>query len=129
MPLSIGLLAKPNTHSISPMKLSQRIHNSTHAPACKIIKISRDAGWADERLPKAINDTCTRYEVCLKSGPTVPSRKISLSHVNQDFNDEIQTDFIFIRIREKIYTVINFCDTGTAYSEGKVVKYRNRLRS
>lgn len=77
-----------------------------------------------KKLEKAIRDTCTQCDVCSRSGPPAPSRKISLTHVNKNFNDEIQVDFLFVRIKGTIYCVIHFCDAGTAYYEGAVVKDR-----
>lgn len=106
------------------MTLAKRIHNGTHASASQIVQICKDAGWTGSELEKAIRDTCARCDVCTRSGPQAPSRKISLTHVNQNINDEIQTDFLFIKLFDTVYSVIHFADTGTAYSEGSVVTDR-----
>lgn len=44
-------------------------------------------------------------------------KKVSISHVNQAFNVELQIDFLFPVIRGSKHTIMNMSDTGTNYSE------------
>lgn len=78
-------------------------------------------------MEDAIRDTCTQCNVFERSGPPAPLRKISLTHDNQNFNDGIQVDFLFVRIRRTIFSVIQFCDAGTVYSEGSFLKNRKSI--
>lgn len=67
---------------------------------------------------------CAQCGVCAISGPPVPVKKLSLNHVNQNFNDEIQTAFLFAKIRNENYTIIHFAETGTTLSERAIGRYR-----
>lgn len=112
-----GLIAKTSQlQKPSPVTLAKRIHNATQSPASQIIQICQNTGWADAKREKAIYDTCKRFDVWPRRVPPAPSRKISATHVNRYFNDKIPTDILFVIIRNTFYTVILFCDTGTAYS-------------
>lgn len=124
-PVTIGLLGKtPPLQPLRAVTLAKRIHNATHASAAQTLQLCRDAGWNDKELQNAITNTCEMCEVCAKTGPPAHSKKLSLTHVNQNFNDEIQADFLFAKIRNETFTVIHYVDTGTAFSEGTVVTDR-----
>lgn len=79
---------------------------------------------ADAKFEKSIYGTCKSCDVSLRSRPQEPSRKISLTHVNRDFYDDIKTDLISIRIKSTVYSAIHIFDTDTAYFEGSVMNDR-----
>lgn len=56
-----------------------------------------------------------------------PTTKISISHINQVFNDEVQIDVTFCRINKKQFPVLHVVDTSTAYSEGSIITERARI--
>lgn len=57
------------------------------------------------------------YHVCKKSGLRASARKVSLSHICQDFNKDFQSEFVFVIIRRSNYGVLHVVDVGTRYSE------------
>lgn len=57
-----------------------------------------------------------------------PSKMVPISHVNQSFNDDIQADFTYVKIRESSYTAIHYVNTGTGYSGGGSVTDRKGAR-
>lgn len=83
-----------------------------------------DACQLDDHLAAEIDETCRACEICAKSGMPLPMKKLSIIHVNQAFNDELQLEF-FPLIRGTKLTVIHMVDTGTAYSEAAIVEDRN----
>ena len=52
-------------------------------------------------------------------------RKLSLTHINSAFNQEIQIDFTHCDIDGTRYTLINLTDRGTAWSEMHIVANQN----
>lgn len=56
-------------------------------------------------------------DLCLSSGFPPPRRKISITHVTEAFNSELQADFTFPYFQGSIITVLNIIDTGKAYGE------------
>lgn len=69
---------------------------------------------AMEEAIEKVTDAC---EICAKNGRLKAFRKISLTHVNEAFNQELQIDFMFFSVKTIKRTVINMTNTGTGYSE------------
>lgn len=63
-------------------------------------------------------------EICVSSGRPCNSKKISLSHINEDFNEELQADFMVVYIKEKKYFVLNIVDVGRRYGERMIAESR-----
>lgn len=82
-----------------PMTLAKRIRNVTHASSEQAVKICKDAGWHTKELEEAIETVKKNCMTCVKAGRPTLARKLSLNQVNQHFNDEIQSDFTFFKIR------------------------------
>lgn len=66
--------------------LAKRIHRYSHGTIHEIESMCRDAGILDEPLRDAIKDTVKACDICSKSWQPAHSRKISLTHVNEEFN-------------------------------------------
>ena len=64
-------------------------------------------------------------EICARTGRPKPSKKISLSHVNEQFNREVQIAFCYVKIRGNQEVIYMITDTGTAYAEGCIARSRN----
>lgn len=60
-------------------------------------------------------------DLCLSSGFPALRRKISLTHVNEAFNSELQTDFTFPYYQDSKISILKINDTGTAYGERVIV--------
>lgn len=76
-------------------------------------------------LAKTIDDIVDACEICTKNGQPKTSRKISLTHVNEAFNQELQIDFFYYTICGVKRTVMNTTDAGTGYSELSMVPDRS----
>lgn len=122
----IGEARKPA--QMRPMTLAKRIHGMTHAHPAQAIRVCEDAGWLTPQLKEAINLVSDNCPSCALSGPPAPTKKISLSHVNEGFNVEIQSDFTYLTVREHVYTSIHIVDVGTGFSEIKIVDTRRADR-
>lgn len=46
-----------------------------------------------------------------------------MTHVNRDFNEDMQTDFQFLKIHNALYTLIQSRDTESALYEGDIFTY------
>lgn len=55
------------------------------------------------------------YEICAKSGQPYPEYKISMSHLNQAFNQEIRLDYTYCNFKGTKMVVLQIVDAGTAY--------------
>lgn len=113
-----------NAHR-QPKLFAKRLHRLTHAPPKQISEICRQAGIMNTELQKAIEEVDKACDICASSGRPEPSKKISLSHINEAFNVEIQVDICFQILRGTKTAIVITTDTGTGYSEGKITQKRD----
>ena len=100
-----------------PLAFCKRVHRYTHATPEEMMILCKDADMMGPELEDAIKRVFGACEICAKNGRPLPSKKVSLTHVNQEFNVELQIDFLFPTVRGCKRTVLNMTDTGTNYSE------------
>ena len=105
----------------SPLLFSKQIHRFTHASADDVKSLCKHAGIMTKELESAIDKVHSACEVCAKNGQPRNSKKVSLNHVNEAFNQEIQMDFTFCDIRGIKQSLIVVTDTGTRYTECSIV--------
>lgn len=110
--------------SMRPLTLAKRIHNATHAHPEQMKRICHEAGWLTPELTDAIITVANECPSCAMSGTPAPSKKLSINHINQDFNEEVQVDFTYLSLGGKTHTAIHVVDVGTAYSELRMVDSR-----
>lgn len=106
------------------MTLEKIINNLTHGHSDQISSIFQDAGFLDAELDNSINTISGNCARCSLTGPPAPSNKISINHVNDKLNEEIQLDFTYLRIRGQIRPDLHVPYMGTGYSEIELVKTR-----
>ena len=112
------LLGNINSNAkIEQLAFCKRVHRYTHATADEMKLLCKEANMLDEPLETAIDRVCNACEVFVKNGRPAPSKKVSLTHVNQAFNVNLQIDSMFPTVRGKKRTIINMTDTGTNYCE------------
>lgn len=109
----------------SPIIFSRKIHRFTHAPTADVKAICKQAGILTDELEKAIDKVDKACEVCVRNGRPIPSKKISLTHINEAFNQEIQIDFTWCEIRGKKCIILVITDAGTGYTEARIVSHKN----
>lgn len=68
-------------------------------------------------MKEACEKVHSACDICLSTGLPKPKQKISISHIKTAFNDEIQADFITVKLRGDRYEVLNIVDTGRSYGE------------
>ena len=105
----------------SSLSFAKHLHRFTHAHPtelkflCAIAKIlTLDIEEAMDRIHQA-------SQVCAKNGRPSISRKISISHINSGFNNEIQMDFTHCILKSKKEIIFHIVDTGTGWSETELV--------
>lgn len=58
------------------------------------------------------------------SGPPVHSKKISINHIIQRFNEEIKVNFTYLNIRGRNFPFLNVVYMGNGYSEIRLLESR-----
>lgn len=85
-----------------------------------MLTILKDAGMISDDTSKFIAEVAQACEICARFGPPTVSLNLSISHINEAFNVEIQMYFMYFVIRDKRHVILHFVDSGTALSEAAI---------
>lgn len=108
-----------------PKAFAKRIHHLTHANPEQIKNVCDQAGILNPALDQAIQKVSEACDICASTGRPATSNKISLTHVNEAFNMEVQADFAFEVVRGVKRTIFIITDTGTTFSEGTITALKD----
>ncbi len=103
----------------------KRIHRFTHASAKEMKTILKDAGMLNPELEEyceKIHDAC---DICASTGRPAHRKRISITHINEKFNESVAADFLVAFIGSEKFQVLNIIDMGTNYGERTIVSRRN----
>ena len=120
----------------NPEAFAARVHRYTHVHPDQLKELCSTAGILTNDLASAIDTAGSSCRICIEHGRPLPAKKISLTHVNETFNEEIQVDFTYAVVHRKSpsnpfeyrrerYILIVMTDTGTRYTEASIVQDRN----
>lgn len=112
-------------HDVDSTTLVAKMHRFSHAHSDDMKAILSDAGRLDEGAKRACEEVFKACPICATTGRPAQHRKVSLTHVNEEFNQELQADFTIAYIRGAKYEVLNFNDTGTRYGERAIATTRS----
>ena len=70
----------------------KQVHQFTHASSNETRRLLDDANMTTAGVVKACEKVAQACEICASSGRPIDMKKVSLSHVNEAFNQEIQAD-------------------------------------
>lgn len=76
-----------------------------------------DASMLSKMMEEACDKVYGACDICAPRGRSHQSNNISLSNVNEAFNEEIQADYTVVYIKLVKYFVLNIVDSGTRYRE------------
>lgn len=124
-PATSSLYTTSIPSSLRPPTLAKRIHRYSHAPAMEMADMLARTGCSKETAFNISKEIVANCIACQKSGPPQPSKKLSLFHICEAHNQEIQTDFMYVEIREAKYCVLHVVDTGTAFSKTAIASKRS----
>lgn len=106
------------------LNIVKKVHRFTHGNATEMSRLFEEAGMLTPRIKKAIDKVTKACTPCARSGRPKNSRKLSLKHVNKDFNIEVQADFMTVKHQGVNYELLNVSDCNTAFGERSIVTSR-----
>lgn len=107
------------------LHMAKRIHRFGHASAMDMMKLMQPTGYDKASIKEACEKVCASCDICATSGRPADRRKISTTHINAAFNDEMQADFLYVYIRGHKHEILNMIDLGTRYGERAVTAARS----
>lgn len=130
--LEIAPHAKSSIHTLMAtadkrreLTMAKRIHRFGHASSKDMAKMMKHTGYDMKRITEACDKVFSSCAICASSGRPADRRKISTTHLNAAFNDEIQADFMYVHMRGKKWEIMNIIETGTRYGERAITKSRS----
>lgn len=99
------------------LAVANKIKYFSHTNSDNIKAILRDAGRIDADASRTCNDVFQSCSICAAIVRPAKNRKISLTHVNYAFNQDIQADLTIGYIQGDKYEVLNLRDVGNRYGE------------
>lgn len=105
-----------------PLKIARRLHALPHVHPYQLKRICKEAIWATTELERQIRHVSTQCARCVRSGTPKLSNKLSVRHINDEFNQKYRRTFF--RVKGIIYQVIHFVDVSKVYSEERIVNDR-----
>lgn len=80
-----------------------------------MMSLLNDAGISSSKTKDLHEKVSRACDICAQTGRPVPKKKISLTHVNQAFNESLQADFLVVYLGDRKYFVLNIICMGTKY--------------
>lgn len=103
----------------------KKLHRFTHASASEMNQLLEDANVSDHATMELCRKVFKACDVCAQTGRPSAKKKISISHVNEAFNQSIEADFLVAYIKGEKYIILNIICMGTNYGERVIVKNRS----
>lgn len=95
------------------LNLVKKIHRFTHVTDEQMRVILSDAGRLTLEISKAFYKVIDLYPIRNINGRRLIHKKVSLSHLNEAFNQEILADYTVVYIHGEKFEVLNIIDVGT----------------
>ena len=107
--------------------LVKKLHRYSHDNANDMRRLLKLSNQYNPQIEAAIKKVVGECKTCVRSGTPLPSRKVSIKHVNEDFNQTVNVDFFYFKhgIPDVTYVFLHARCTGTGYSEVEVVDRRD----
>lgn len=113
------------THKRREMSMAKRVHRFSHASVNDMVRLMAPTGFDKAKIFEACSKVFSACAICAASGRPADKRKVSTTHLNAAFNEEVQSDFFYVYIREKKYEILNMIDLGTRYGERAMTTSRS----
>lgn len=79
-----------NIKILKELTVVKKVHQITHADADEMASLFEDAGMMNVKIQKAMNKISKACNICSSTVRPVIRKELSLQHVNDDFNSEIE---------------------------------------
>jgi hypothetical protein len=106
--------SRPSSNAESE-KLAFKLHASSHLSARDLEEMCRRAGILSPQLAQHLTLAPQSCFSCLRTARPKPSKKISLSNVNREFNNSVQVDIFYLDGVDR-RLILHAVDTRSSYS-------------
>lgn len=112
---------------LGPRRMAARLHDYSHATFEEMKRICGMAGILDHPLKLALEEKVASCDTCCRTGRPKNARTVSITHIGSSFNQSVQVDFFFPKIRGQTRILLHMRDRATGYSEVEAVPTRDLL--
>lgn len=107
------------------MNLEKKVHHFTNGHKQELVRLFSEGGMITGKMKKAIENVTSSFVPSAKSGRPESMEKLSLKHVNEDLDDNVQAQFFTVKYHEGNYNIRNIGDTRTVFEERSIVESSN----
>jgi hypothetical protein len=115
--------SRPSSNAESE-KLAFKLHASSHLSARDLEEMCRRAGILSPQLAHYLTLAAQSCLSCLRTARPKPSKKISLSNVNREFNNSVQVDIFYLDGVDR-RPILHAVDTRTSFSVARLCQNRD----
>ena len=107
--------------------LARKIYCYSHDTAHDMRRLLKLSGKNDSNVEASTKKVVSNCATCIRSGLSVPSCKLSIKHIDKDFNQTVIVDFFFFKhgVPGTLLTFLHSQYTVTVYSETSLASKRD----
>lgn len=107
------------------LMFGKKIHRFSHCSIKDMKILLQDCNKWNPHMERVCKRVISRCQACAGSGRRADRSHISLRHVNDAFNYEVQADFVVVNIRNQKYYAINVICCATSFGIRMIVTNRS----
>ena len=123
----IGKASREKAAIKSADLLVRKIHGYSHDTAHDMRRLLKLSNKYNPFVEAAIKKVISSCGICVQSGRPLPSKKVSIKHIDKDFNNTVFVDFFYAEhgVPQKTYMFLHARCASTGYSEVSHVSSRD----
>lgn len=90
-----------------------------------MMRLLQDAGYESDGLKGACDKVYNSCNICTSFKKSHKKKKVSLTNVNEAFNQELQAEFMVVYISNEKFDVLNITDVGAEHGERAISSTRS----
>lgn len=103
-----------STSKRDQLNIVKKLQRFTHGNSNELSRLLEEASMLTK-----VTKSCV---LCAKSGRPKNVKKLSINHINKEFNNEVQADFMAVKHEGDKYEIVNISDSSTAFGERRILK-------
>lgn len=107
------------------INLAKKLHKFTNEHHRDMKSIIQETGQLVAGMEESFGRVHNECPIFASSGRPTDRKMVSMTHVNRELSEEIQTYFTFYSMRDEKYEIIKIIDTGIQYGERRIVTSRS----
>lgn len=130
--LEISAHAKTTTKSVLAytsnrvkLTMEKRVHDFGHNDESEMVELLNQNGFNSAKFTGVCKKEFHACPLCAVTGKPASMVKIYTAHVDEEFKEELQVNFIYLRMDEELFDVLSMIEKGTRCGERTLATSRS----